>query len=326
MEVRVRDKRQPGYCWQDNELIDVFQPIVGAIGVAVYVNLTRAAYGESRVTYTVRKLADTMGPGTGRTSVWRSLRVLEHVGVLRLIKGKGSGESICELCNLKDAAEALGAVYNSRRTSFALPEERIAAERAKVEALLRATQGKKPVKAVPDCVPQRDTNNEGKFAAPEAPRDTSGSKRDACVPLCAAPSNECEKEERKEIPPTPQGGVEEKPAAPRRQATPIDAAAFSRFRLKLKQELCDAMPLGKQQHMPALVPGADDFDSCFRDWWFVASKPPGPGEPQLVETDSPDAELTRRGLEKYRQRVEPLMVRHFGAIVQVRVVAAEAVQ
>lgn len=78
--------------------------------------------------------------------------------------------------------------------------------------------------------------------------------------------------------------------------------------------------------MPTLVPGADDFDSCFRDWWFVALKPRGPGEPQLVETDSPDAELTRRGLEKYRQRIERLMVRHFGAIVQVRVVAADAVR
>jgi hypothetical protein len=323
LEVKLRDKRRPGHCWQDNELYDVFQPIVGAQAVSVYVNLTRDCYGETRVSYTLRKLADAMS--VSRAAVWRNLAVLESVGVLRLIRGKGSGESSCELCDLKDAAEALGGVYNSRRSSFVLPEEKLAELRARVASVRESMQGKRQPEAVPVCVSQRDANSEESLAAPESRRDANGAGRDASVSLLAAAIDLC-KEEEKECPPTPQRGVEEKPAAPRRLATPIDAAAFSRFRLKLKQELCDAMPLGKQQHMPTLVPGAEDFDSCFRDWWFVAFRPRGPGEPWLVETDSPDPELTRRGLEKYRQRVERLMVRHFGAIVQVRVVAAEAVK
>ena len=56
--VRLRDRRRPGHYWQDNELIDVFQPVIGALAVNVYVNLTRDVYGgETRVRYSVRKLA-----------------------------------------------------------------------------------------------------------------------------------------------------------------------------------------------------------------------------------------------------------------------------
>ena len=127
--VRLRDKRRPGHCWQDNELYGVFQPIVGTQAVSVYVNLTRDCYGETRVSYTLRKLADAMS--VSRAAVWRNLAVLESVGVLRLIRGKGSGESSCELCDLKDAAEALGGVYNSRRSSFILSEEKLVELRAR---------------------------------------------------------------------------------------------------------------------------------------------------------------------------------------------------
>lgn len=203
MEVKLRDKRRPGNCWQDNELYDVFQPIVGAQAVSVYVNLTRDCYGETRVSYTLRKLAEAMS--VSRAAVWRNLAVLESVGVLRLIRGKGSGESSCELCDLKDAAEALGGVYNSRRSSFLLPEEKLVELRARVAKVRESMQGKKQSATVPVCVSQRDANSEESLAAPESRRDANGAGRDASVSLLALPNNVC-KEERKEIPPTPKGG------------------------------------------------------------------------------------------------------------------------
>ena len=182
----------------------MFQPIVGADAVSVYVNLTRHCYGETRVSYTLRKLADAMG--VSRAAVWRNLAVLENVGVLRLIRGKGSGESICELCDLKDAAEALGGVYNYRRSSFVLPEEKLAELRARVAAVRVSMQGKKQSAGVPVCVSQRDANTEESLAAPESRRDANDVGRDASVSLLAAAIDLC-KEEKKECPPTPQGGL-----------------------------------------------------------------------------------------------------------------------
>ena len=75
--------------------------------------------------------------------------------------------------------------------------------------------------------------------------ETQTSPGETLASLCSRRLMMCVKKKQKKSP-YPPGGVEEKPPASRRQATPIDAAAFSRFRLKLKQELCDGMPLGKQ--------------------------------------------------------------------------------
>ena len=204
MEVKLRDKRRPGHCWQDNELYDVFQPIVGTQAVSVYVNLTRDCYGETVVNYTLRKLAETMG--VSRAAVWRNLAVLQSVGVLRLVKAKGSGHSSCELCDLKDAAEALGGVYSSRRSSFVLSTEKITELRARVAAVRESMQGKKSAPTVPISVSQRDAKDEQILPVPESRRDANESRRDASVSLFGAPSIECEKEERKENPLPPKGG------------------------------------------------------------------------------------------------------------------------
>jgi hypothetical protein len=203
LEVKLRDKRRPGHCWQDNELYDVFQPIVGTQAVSVYVNLTRDCYGETVVNYTLRKLAETMG--VSRAAVWRNLAVLQSVGVLRLVKAKGSGHSSCELCDLKDAAEALGGVYRSRRSSFVLSAEKITELRARVAAVRESMQGKKSAPTVPISVSQRDAKDEQILPVPESRRDANGFRRDASVSLLGAPSIECEEEERKDPPYPPRG-------------------------------------------------------------------------------------------------------------------------
>jgi hypothetical protein len=135
------------------------------------------------------------------------------------------------------------------------------------------------------------------------------------------------KEERKSPTPTPpQGGVREKRISPGSQSVAVDAVAFSRFRQTLKTQLCDAMPLGKQQHMPTLVDGVEGFDGCFRDWWWVSFKRRGPGELPLLETESPDSELTSRTVEKYRKRIENLMPHYFGGPVEIQVITTQHVE
>ena len=172
IEVRVRDKRKPGHCWQDNELYDAWQPIIGPHAVNIYVNLTRNSYS-STIEYSVRRLADATG--ISRTAVWRNLRVMEHVGMLRLQRGSGSSTSTCELLDLKEAAEKLGAVYNRRQASFVFTDGKLASLRMEVVQLRKSMQSKSPESASSHTVSQRDTNSaEQKILCP--------SKRDACVP------------------------------------------------------------------------------------------------------------------------------------------------
>lgn len=192
--VKVRDKRRPGHCWQDNELYDAWQPIVGPHAVNVYVNLTRDAYA-STIEYSVRKLADATG--ISKSAVWRNLKVMEHVGMLRLETGAGSAGSVCELLDLKEAAEKLGAVYNRQRASFLFTDMAVARLRAGVTEMRRRMQEKQPkpepvemdphVVMGPEmidpffrCVPDRDTNSEEK-AAEE--KNLCPSSRDTSVPL-----------------------------------------------------------------------------------------------------------------------------------------------
>lgn len=322
--IRGRDNRRPGWCWQENELYDVFQPIVGPHAVSVYVNLTRVCRGQSRVACSVRDLSKATGLSS--TAVWRNLAVLAHVGMLRINKGRGSAGSSCDLCDLKDAAEALGASYQARRASYVLPDDKILELRGQIAVLRQAMQCKtkpagEPVCVSPVCVSQGNTNDGADLAASEVESNACVSPRNACVSLDGVPLIEKNEEAKNPPQPLPSGGAEQNLFAAQRRAAAIDAFAWGRFRLALKQYLCDAMPLGKQKHMPKIVGGQEDFDSCFRDWWLrSAGQRDGIAAPVLL-TDAADPDATRCGLAKYRKRVEELMVRHFGAVVEIQVLA-----
>jgi hypothetical protein len=40
-DVKLRDIRNPGWFWAQNELFDVFQPLIGANGMTVYMATCR---------------------------------------------------------------------------------------------------------------------------------------------------------------------------------------------------------------------------------------------------------------------------------------------
>jgi len=136
----LRGKPTGNFCWQDNELSTVFQPIIGSAPCALYCHLTRIAYGPT-VRYTLRRLANATGRSP--TSAYRDLLVLEWIGMVRIRFGSGNRESECSLVDLKELARSLGAVYHPRAASYVL--EPAAAELLK----MRLAEDRKVHKLVP---------------------------------------------------------------------------------------------------------------------------------------------------------------------------------
>jgi hypothetical protein len=139
-EIPLRGIPDKGYCWQDNELYTLFQPIVGRTALALYCHLTRRAYGAT-FTYCIRELAKEakLSPAT----IWREFSALEHVGMIRIRKGKGNQKSKGELVNLKRLAVCLGAVHSNKAASYILPPEHITRLKEEVAALRLSLQGKR---------------------------------------------------------------------------------------------------------------------------------------------------------------------------------------
>jgi len=134
-------KPNKGWCWQDNELYTVFQPIVGACVVAIYSTLTAMSFGNPSVQYSVRILAKSTH--LSATTVLRALELAECVGMMRLRKASGSQKSTCELVDLKKLAQGLGAVYKPKAASFMLPKEAVERLQADISNLKGIQQGER---------------------------------------------------------------------------------------------------------------------------------------------------------------------------------------
>jgi len=262
--VKLRDKRRPGHCWQDNELYDAWQPIIGPHAVNVYVNLTRDAYS-STIEYSVRRLADATG--ISRTAVWRNLRVMEHVGMLRLERGSGSAASTCELLDLKEAAEKLGAIYNRRQASFVFTDVKLASLRMEVVLLRKKMQNKglavqsDALREKQICVPERDTNSEENSGEEKI---LCPSKRDASVPperrLCLSEGgaqHKCEQDTKHNTNPPPT------PALP---AGVLTARADALRAKELNSTPGDLLRDEKQSHVD------DALDHVMRECGFTGSR------------------------------------------------------
>lgn len=169
-KVRLRDTRKAGYCWQDNELYDVFQPIIGAYGVNVYVHLTRHAAGTA-VSVSLRELAGAAG--IGKDTVRRALLGMELVGMIR----RGAAGAF-ELVDLKELAAYYGGSYDFRRRSYVISAEKTDELRDQVRMVQAETQGKKTGM----YVSQRDESVSERDSARDAQRDTDAPpERQKCL-------------------------------------------------------------------------------------------------------------------------------------------------
>ena len=121
-QVRVRDKRKPGHCWQDNELYDTFQPVIGAPVTNVYANMTRWAYG-AEVKMGLREIASESG--VSRSTAQRAVLAMQAMGMIRIRRGSGVKAASYDLLDLKEAAIAHGADWHPQRNSYVLSAGKI---------------------------------------------------------------------------------------------------------------------------------------------------------------------------------------------------------
>jgi len=157
-EIPLRGSPLKGWRWQDNELSVLFEPIIGRDASAIYCHLTGKVFG-NKVTYTLRGLAAETR--RSRTTIWRAMTVLKHIGLVRISFGGGNQASECSLVDLKKLAARLGALYDRRRASYVLAPSRIEEEAAKVAALLTTMQKKPKPAWKPEALGRVDSDHPG---------------------------------------------------------------------------------------------------------------------------------------------------------------------
>lgn len=160
-QIGLRDRRKPGHCWQDNELYDAFQPIIGSLPVLVYVQATRDCYG-SMSKFSLRGMAESSG--ISKDTVRRALLVMQEIGMLRARGGSPGRAAEYDLVDLKDLAAHLGAQFDRKRSSYLFPKAIAAELRTKVDKVLGKTQGK--------TVSVRDSSRSGKRRPTVSQRDS----------------------------------------------------------------------------------------------------------------------------------------------------------
>jgi hypothetical protein len=115
-QIYLRDTREKGWFWVQNELIDVFAPLIGPYAVAVYVCLARKCEGNSALTqWSQRELekvwqseVEGAGAALSRTSIRRALAQLVAAGLIVVDRPATRSEGpVYALLSLRQIAAAL---------------------------------------------------------------------------------------------------------------------------------------------------------------------------------------------------------------------------
>lgn len=140
--IGLRNERKPCHFWVDNEVADCYQPIVGADAIWVYCRIARYANGAWIVSPRLRGTSDARVSlaemaewcGKSRATVWRSLQVLELVGLVNA-EGGTKTKGRYALGDVKDLVLREGGAYDREMGSFQLPASRVAELKECVRAL-----------------------------------------------------------------------------------------------------------------------------------------------------------------------------------------------
>jgi len=98
LPFKVRDRRAPGWHWNQNEIVDLWGPVIGAYGVAVYNVLSRFSRDNEVDELSAPRIALLLK--MSRSKVFQILRALEGHGLLGR-KQKPGGENTYILVDLK---------------------------------------------------------------------------------------------------------------------------------------------------------------------------------------------------------------------------------
>jgi hypothetical protein len=140
-EPREKEQDRPPFFQLGNEILDLFQPIMGAHCFTIYSHLVRRVFKNPLLKHTVRDLAKAAKQGT--TTVSRSLEVMAHMGLVKLVRRGGSQQSECKLLDAWKAAKRFGAVYERKTLSCSFPHEAMLRLENDVKEIRARQQGKK---------------------------------------------------------------------------------------------------------------------------------------------------------------------------------------
>ena len=89
LPFKVRDRRAPGWHWNQNEIVDLWGPVVGAYGVAVYNVLSRFSRDNEVDELSAPRIALLLR--MSRSKVFQILKALEAHGLLGRRHRPGAG-------------------------------------------------------------------------------------------------------------------------------------------------------------------------------------------------------------------------------------------
>jgi hypothetical protein len=101
--VKLQDNRKPDWFWAQNELFDVFLPLIGAKGVVVYMAMCRLLPERIDGRLSLREIQDSSR--VSKSEVGRLLRVLVTLGMIAEKTSGPKSRSAFELLDLRAAAE-----------------------------------------------------------------------------------------------------------------------------------------------------------------------------------------------------------------------------
>jgi hypothetical protein len=112
-DFMVRDSRQPGHFWADNEVLDVYGAKLGAHGIAVYMAMTRRADNSTgECMLSTRRIAKQVAMSPG--GVFNALALIVELGLARKVLESEHGKpAVYVLADVK----ALGCSSGERQCS-----------------------------------------------------------------------------------------------------------------------------------------------------------------------------------------------------------------
>lgn len=85
---KVRDQRQPKHFWADNEIVDVYLPMIGMAGFAVYMLLCRFANQEGQCDPSIAGLAKRLQ--VTQPTIRKAIKALEKANLITVKRGRST--------------------------------------------------------------------------------------------------------------------------------------------------------------------------------------------------------------------------------------------
>jgi DNA-binding transcriptional ArsR family regulator len=299
--LKLRDKRKPGHCWQDNELYDCFQPVIGPLAVGVYVRLTRECYGAA-VQISLRDLASLTG--ISKSAVGRAMVVLERIGMVVVHRGSTKRIPAYALADLKELAVHYGATFDPRRSSYVFPAE--VCQRLHRQVADISTESPYFHNGVPDG----DTELHAGVPRQRVGVPPQGQSCPRNAGKCDAPTSIKKSRNKKTTPLPPFEGGEAKPSPQEIQPEAALRAAWDGVLKDLHSALVNpSLP----PQVAARLLGEQDWKRYFDPLAFAGvARAPGDTPAPALALRAPDAALARAGMAKYSRRIDLAMQKYFG--------------